>query len=46
MGELPARYEAMRGTLDPGCLSYTLGKLMSLKGREDFQKRQGDDYSL
>jgi uncharacterized protein (DUF885 family) len=30
MGEHPARHEAMRGTFDPGYLSYTLGKLMIL----------------
>jgi uncharacterized protein (DUF885 family) len=46
MGELPARREAMRGTFDPGYLSYTLGKLMILKLREDFRKEQGADYSL
>jgi uncharacterized protein (DUF885 family) len=46
MGEHPARHEAMRGTFDPGYLSYTLGKLMILKLREDFQKEQGAAYSL
>jgi len=46
MGELPARREVMRGTFDPGYLSYTLGKLMILKLREDFQREQGTAYSL
>ena len=46
MGELPARREAMRGTFDPGYLSYTLGKLMILKLREDFRREQGAAYSL
>ena len=46
MGELPARREAMRGTFDPGYLSYTLGKLMILKLREDFRREQGPAYSL
>ena len=46
MGELPARREAMRGTFDPGYLSYTLGKLMILKLRENFQREQGADCSL
>ena len=46
MGELPARREAMRGTFDPGDLSYTLGKLMILKLREDYQREQGSAYSL
>ena len=42
MGEHPARMEAMRGTFDPGYLSYTLGKLMILKLREDFRREQGE----
>ena len=46
MGELPARREAMRGTFDPGYLSYTLGKLMILKLREDYRREQGSAYSL
>jgi uncharacterized protein (DUF885 family) len=46
MGEHPARMEAMRGTFDPGYLSYTLGKLMILKLREDYQREQGSAYSL
>ena len=45
MEELPARREAMRGTFDPMYLNYTLGKLMILKLREDYQREQGDAYS-
>ena len=36
----------MRGTFDPGYLSYTLGKLMILKLREDFRREQGVVCSL
>lgn len=46
MGELPARREALRGTFDPGYLNYTLGKLMILKLREDYRRKQGEGYSL
>ena len=46
MAELPARREALRGTFDPGYLNYTLGKLMILKLREDYQREQGAAYSL
>ena len=46
MAELPARREALRGTFDPGYLNYTLGKLMILKLREDYQREQGSAYSL
>ena len=46
MGEHPARMEAMRGTFDPGYLSYTLGKLMILKLREDYRKEQGASFTL
>ena len=46
MAELPARREALRGTFDPGYLNYTLGKLMILKLREDYQREQGGDYNL
>ncbi len=42
----PARAEAMRGTVDPGYLSYTLGKLQILKLREDYKAQQGDEFSL
>ena len=44
--ELPARKEAVRGTFDPMYLNYTLGKLMILKLREDYQRVQGEGYSL
>ena len=40
MEELPARKEAERGTYDPGYLFYTLGKLMVLKLRQDYQREQ------
>ena len=46
MAELPARREALRGTFDPGYLNYTLGKLMILKLREDYQREHGSAYSL
>lgn len=46
MEELPARKEAERGTYDPGYLFYTLGKLMVLKLREDYQREQGNAFSL
>jgi len=46
MAELPARKEALRGTFDPGYLNYTLGKLMILKLREDYQREQGGAYNL
>ena len=44
--EQPARQEAVRGTYDPGYLHYTLGKLMILKLRRDWQKQEGQEYSL
>jgi len=46
MEELPARKEAERGTYDPGYLFYTLGKLMTLKLREDYRREQGSAFSL
>ena len=46
MEELPARKEAVRGTFDPMYLSYTLGKLMILKLREDYRAEQGAAFSL
>ena len=46
MEELPARKEAERGTFDPGYLAYTLGKLMTLKLRRDYQREQGSAFSL
>ncbi len=44
--EQPARQEAVRGTHDPGYLHYTLGKLMILKLRRDWQQQEGTAYSL
>ena len=44
--EQPARQEAVRGAHDPGYLFYTLGKLMILKLRSDWQKQEGKAYSL
>ncbi|MGA2174057.1 MAG: DUF885 domain-containing protein [Verrucomicrobiota bacterium] len=45
-GEKPAHAEARRGTFDPGYANYTLGKLMILKLRRDFQAQEGARYSL
>ena len=44
--EKPALQEAMRGTFDPGYLSYTLGKLEILKLRDDYKAQEGDEFSL
>lgn len=44
--EVPARQEATRGTYDPKYLHYTLGKLMILKLRRDWQRQEGDSFSL
>src|SRR3989475_6928669 len=44
--EKPARQEAMRGTFDPGYLSYTLGKLEILKLRDDYKAQESADFSL
>jgi uncharacterized protein (DUF885 family) len=44
--EKPARSEAMRGTFDPGYLYYTLGKLMILKLRRDWQQQEGESFTL
>jgi uncharacterized protein (DUF885 family) len=41
-----ARQQAVRGTFDPMFLSYTLGKLMIMKLREDWKAKQGAAYSL
>jgi uncharacterized protein (DUF885 family) len=41
-----ARQQAMRGTLDPMYLSYTLGKLAIRKLRDDWQAAQGAAYRL
>jgi len=42
----PARREAVRGTFDPMFLNYTLGKLMWLKLRDDYQREQGSAFTL
>jgi uncharacterized protein (DUF885 family) len=44
--EKPARQEAVRGTFDPGYLYYTLGKLMILKLRHDWQAQEGPAFTL
>jgi uncharacterized protein (DUF885 family) len=44
--EKPAMAEAMRGTFDPGYLSYTLGKLQILKLRDDYKAQEGGNFSL
>ncbi len=44
--EKTARQEAIRGTFDPGYLNYTLGKLMILKLRADWQAQEGTSFSL
>ena len=44
MEEHPARWEARRGTFDPGYLNYTLGKLMFLKLRQDWRRQEGPAY--
>ncbi len=44
--EKPAHAEAMRGTVDPGYLGYTLGKLQILKLRADYEAQQGHEFSL
>ena len=45
-GEQPCRQEATRGTYDPGYLYYSLGKLQMIKLRKDFQKQEGEGFSL
>lgn len=44
--EKPSHSEAIRGTFDPDYLYYSLGKLMLLKLRDDYQKQEGENYSL
>lgn len=44
--EKPARIEAMRGTIDPGYLNYTLGKLQILKLHDDYKAQEGENFSL
>ncbi len=45
-GAKPAYAEARRGTFDPGYANYTLGKMMILKLRKDYQAQEGAAYSL
>ncbi|MBI1213867.1 MAG: DUF885 family protein [Alphaproteobacteria bacterium] len=44
--EPEAHREALRGTVDPGYLNYTIGKLEILKLRDDYKKKLGDRFSL
>lgn len=44
--EATARREAERGTFDPTYLVYSIGKLMLLKLRNDYQEREGGKFSL
>jgi uncharacterized protein (DUF885 family) len=41
-----ARREAERGTFDPGYVVYSLGKLMMLKLRHDYQEQLDGKFSL
>jgi uncharacterized protein (DUF885 family) len=45
-GEKPSYQEALRGTFDPGYLYYALGKMEMLKLRADYEKQEGDQFSL
>jgi uncharacterized protein (DUF885 family) len=44
--EKPAYEEAVRGTYDPGYLSYSLGKLQLLALREEYHTQEGNAFSL
>jgi uncharacterized protein (DUF885 family) len=44
--EKPAEFEAIRGTFDPGYVSYALGKLQILKLRDEYRKQEGATFSL
>lgn len=44
--ESTARREAERGTFDPTYLVYSVGKLMLLKLRQDWEEQQGAKFSL
>ena len=46
MEESSARREAERGAFDPMYLTYTVGKLMLLKLRQDYKAQQGKAFSL
>ena len=45
-GEKPCRQEAIRGTFDPGYLYYAIGKMEILKLLQDYQKQEGEQFSL
>ncbi len=44
--EASARREAERGTFDPSYLVYSIGKLMMLKLRHDYQEQQDGRFSM
>ena len=44
--EATARREAERGTFDPGYVVYSLGKLMLLKLRHDYEEQLAGKFSL
>ncbi|MBO0936606.1 DUF885 domain-containing protein [Fibrella sp. HMF5335] len=44
--EKPAHEEALRGTYDPGYLSYSLGKLQLLALRSEYRQQMGKSFSL
>ncbi len=46
MAEGPSRAEVLRGCVQPGYFSYTLGKLMLLKLRHDLKARDGANFDL
>lgn len=46
MTEPAAMVEASRGTVNPMYLNYTLGKLLIKKLRKDYEKEQGEKFSL
>ncbi len=46
MDEVTARQEARRGAYDPGYINYTLGKLLLLKLRNDYQICHGPHVTL
>jgi uncharacterized protein (DUF885 family) len=46
LAPLPARKEAERGTIDPGYLNYTLGKLMMRRLRDDYRAERGPTFAL
>jgi uncharacterized protein (DUF885 family) len=45
-GDKPSRQEAIRGTFDPSYCLYALGKLQILKLRDEYQKQEGQGFSL